>query len=141
MRARPGAGRGRLFEDFRDAEQAYYLRTGFFPIMHLVGVRRALADAHPWLVTSVLRAFVEAKRQAMQDLAQVNFLRVSAPWIAADHEQVRELMGADYWRYGVAANRAELEAMTRYAFDEGLTERKLTPEELFHPATLEAPAV
>ena len=77
----------------------------------------------------------------MQNLAQVNFLRMSAPWIAADPEQVRELMGADYWRYGAAANRAELEAMARYAFDERLTERKLTPEELFHPATLEAPAV
>jgi 4,5-dihydroxyphthalate decarboxylase len=133
-------GVGRLFEDFRAAEQAFYRQTGFFPIMHLVGVRRTLADAHPWLVTSVLRAFVEAKRQAMQELEQINFLRVSAPWIAADLDQVRALMGPDYWRYGVAANRAELEAITRYAFDEGLTARKLSPDELFHPATLEAAA-
>jgi 4,5-dihydroxyphthalate decarboxylase len=76
----------------------------------------------------------------MRDLEQINFLRVSAPWIAADLERVRELMGADYWPYGLAANRAELDAMTRYAFDEGLAARKLSPEELFHSATLEAAA-
>src|SRR5499426_165562 len=51
---------GWLFPDPTTAASDYYARTGIFPIMHMVGIRRALVDAHPWLPAAVLKAFGQA---------------------------------------------------------------------------------
>lgn len=125
----------RLWSDYRKEERRFYRDTGLFPIMHTVAVRRTLTERHPWLAESVFRAFSEAKRLAVWDLEQTNFLRVTLPWV--DLDEVRELMGHDFWRYGFEGNRAELEAVIRWSFDEGLATRELDPSELFHPSTLE----
>ena len=119
----------RLWPDHREEERRFYLDTRLFPIMHVVAVRRGLAERHPWLPANVLRAFVEAKRRAIHDLEQTNFLRVALPWI--DLENVRALMGDDYWPYGVDANRGELTSAARWSFEEGLSPRLLEPEDLF----------
>lgn len=123
----------RLWPDHRVAERAFYADTRLFPIMHVVAVRRELAERHPWLAPNVFRAFVEAKRQAIWELEQTNFLRVTLPWIELD--EARRLMGSDYWPYGLEPNRPELEAAARWSFEEGLAARSLMPDELFDPAT------
>jgi len=124
----------RLWPEHREEERRYYVDTGLFPIMHVVAVRRDLSERHPWLAASVLDAFAKAKDLAVRDLEQTNFLRVALPWVNLD--DVRGLMGRDYWPYGLEANRAELGAAARWSFDEGLAERRLDPSELFHPSTL-----
>src|SRR5262249_4296918 len=58
----------RLFPDHRAAEIDYFRRHQVFPIMHVVGIRRAVADTHPGLATSLFKAFGEAKRIAESDL-------------------------------------------------------------------------
>lgn len=125
----------RLWPDHRAEERRFYRDTGLFPIMHLVAVRRSLADRHPWLAANVFRGFAEAKRLAIHDLEQTNFLRVTLPWI--DLEEIRALMGEDYWPYGLAANRPELESAIRWSVEEGLSPRSLDPSKLFAPETLE----
>jgi len=125
----------RLWPDHREEERRFYRDTGLFPIMHVVAVRRTLADRHPWLAKNVFRAFGEAKRDAIRDLEQTNFLRVTLPWI--DLDEVRGSMGEDYWPYGVAANGAELAAAIRWSVAEGLSPRPLDPNELFHADALE----
>jgi 4,5-dihydroxyphthalate decarboxylase len=127
---------GRLFVDYRAAEEAYFRETGLFPLMHAIGIRRELAAQHPWLAVSVYKAFHEAKEICMRDLTMVNYLRSSLPWLADDVQRVQALMGRDYWRYGVAENRAELDAMCRYAFEDGLTPRMVEVEELFASSTM-----
>ncbi|HEX6581175.1 MAG TPA: ABC transporter substrate-binding protein, partial [Actinomycetota bacterium] len=124
----------RLWPDHREAERRYYRETGLFPIMHVVAVRRDLSERHPWLAPSVFDAFSEAKRLAIWELEQINFLRVTLPWV--DLDGVRDLMGRDFWAYGIEANRAELEAVTRWSFEEGLAGRRLEPSDLFHPSTV-----
>jgi 4,5-dihydroxyphthalate decarboxylase len=126
----------RLFADTRAAEEAYHRATGFFPIMHCIAVRRDVAAAHPDLPAALHRAFVEARAQALAELATVNVLRISLPWIVQEAARQTELMGGDPWPYGFARNRDELAAMCRYALADGLTARELAPEELFHPSTL-----
>jgi 4,5-dihydroxyphthalate decarboxylase len=126
----------RLFADPRAAEEAYHRATGFFPIMHCIAIRRDVADAHPALPAALCRAFAEAKAMALADLALTNVLRVSLPWIAYEARRQAEMMGGDPWPYGFARNRDELAAMCRYAGDDGLAQRPVAPEELFHPATL-----
>jgi 4,5-dihydroxyphthalate decarboxylase len=125
----------RLFADTRAAEEAYFGATGFFPIMHCIAIRRDVAEANPALPAAIFHAFAAAKAQALAELAMVNVLRVSLPWIAAETARQTEIMGGDPWPYGFARNRAELAAMCRYALADGLTTREVAPEELFHAAT------
>lgn len=127
---------GQLFPDYREAEKAYFRKTGFFPIMHLVGIRTELLEKHRWLANNVYEAFEEAKAIAMPKLGNFGAAKVTAPWIAAEIEETVKLMGEDYWPYGVEKNRAVLDAMTRYSWEQGLSPRKLEVDELFAPETL-----
>ncbi|MFZ3359877.1 MAG: ABC transporter substrate-binding protein [Xanthobacteraceae bacterium] len=127
----------RLFANTRAAEQAYYKKTGLFPIMHLVGIRKTLAENYPWLATSVFKAFCEAKALAMIDLRDVNALMVTLPWLEAETHETSAIMGEDFWKYGIAENLSEIEALTQYVHEQGLADRKVKVEELFHPSTFE----
>ena len=128
---------GRLFPDYRTAEKAYFKKTGMFPIMHLVGIRRSIVDRHPWLPVNVYNAFVKAKAICMEELDEVGHLFTTLPWPVAERDEVKALMGEDYWRYGVHENAREIDAMTRYSFDQGLSARRLTAEDLFAEPTFE----
>jgi 4,5-dihydroxyphthalate decarboxylase len=127
----------RLFPQFRDTERKYYEKTGLFPIMHLIGIKKTLTDAHPWLATSVYKAFVEAKAIAIERLHDVNALLTTLPWLVAETEQTEDVMGRDFWRYGIKENAKEIDALTTYAFEQGLVDRKLTARDLFHPSMFE----
>ncbi|HWN51238.1 MAG TPA: ABC transporter substrate-binding protein [Xanthobacteraceae bacterium] len=128
---------GRLFPDTRAAEIAYFKKTGLFPIMHLIGIRKTLLAQYPWLATSVYKAFCEAKALAMIDLRDVNALMVALPFLEAETLDTMAIMGNDFWRYGVHENKAEIDALTGYAHEQGLIDRKLAPEELFAPSMFE----
>ena len=126
---------GRLFPNYREVEEDYFRRTGIFPIMHIVGIRRELAERHPWLPLNVYKGFLDAKRIADKYLQEINFLAVTHPWMVAEHERLQALMGRDYWPYGLEANRRTLETLCRYSHEQGLSARRVTPEELFDPGT------
>ena len=130
----------RLFPDFEAAEQAYHAKTGFFPIMHLIGVRKSLVADNPALPGLLYQAFVEARDAAMDRLRKVwlgNANRLSLPWLNASMERTLAALGPDYWSYGFCANRAELEAVCRYSAEQFLAQRRVAPEELFPPSMLE----
>ena len=128
---------GRLFPDFRTVEKEYYRKTRMFPIMHLMGVRRDLAKKHPWLPGSIYKALRAARDIAYEDVARTAALSVTLPWVDAERRETVELMGADYWRYGVEECRHEIQALARYSYSHGLSERQMTPEELFAESTFE----
>jgi 4,5-dihydroxyphthalate decarboxylase len=127
----------RLFPNTRAAEQAYYKKTKLFPIMHLVGIRKPLAEKYPWLATSLYKAFCEAKALAMIDLRDVNALMVTLPWLEAETHETAAIMGEDFWKYGISENRPDIEALTQYVHEQGLADRKVKIEELFHPSTFD----
>ncbi len=131
----------RLFPDFEAAERDYAARTGFFPIMHLIGLRRSLAEEHPWLPRALYDGFVEARDLALERLRKVwqgNANRLSLPWLNASMEKTIATLGADYWSYGYSANRTELEAVCRYSVEQYLAERLVSPDEMFHPSVMES---
>jgi 4,5-dihydroxyphthalate decarboxylase len=133
VRGAPGVGR--LFANFGTDEEAYYRRTGIFPIMHLVGVRTDLADRHPWLPASLYKAFAAAKEITLATLDDANVLATSLPFQLWHAEQARRLMGGDWWPYGLAENTKTLEVFLGYHFEQGLSPRRLAPAELFAPST------
>src|SRR5262249_39945075 len=104
--------------------------------MHVMGVRKDVAEAHPWLPGSVYKAFCEAKAIATKELVKVGSVAVTVPWPEVDAQAIK-LMGKDFWRYGVAENAHEIETLARYAYEQGLTARLATAEDLFHPYTFE----
>jgi 4,5-dihydroxyphthalate decarboxylase len=130
-----------LFPDPTAAAKDYYARTGIFPIMHLVGVRKDLAEQHPWLPAAVLKAFEQAKAEGLRKLADTSATKVTLPFVEEQLKAAQELMGSDFWSYGVTANRIALDAFLKHHYAQGLSPRRLVVEELFHPATLETPKV
>jgi 4,5-dihydroxyphthalate decarboxylase len=104
--------------------------------MHLIGIRKSLVEKYPWLPTSAYKAFCEAKALAMLDLRDVNALAVTLPWLEAETNETSLIMGDDFWKYGAAENRPEIEALTQYLHEQGLVDRKVEIEELFHASTL-----
>jgi 4,5-dihydroxyphthalate decarboxylase len=127
----------RLYPDFRAAEQAYYSKTRVFPIMHAVAIRRDFVDANPELPKKLFSLYSQAKQAAYDDLETTTSLKVTLPWVTQEFESTRELMGDNFWSYGIKANRQELELVMRYIHEQGLAKRRLKVEEVFHPSTLE----
>ena len=127
---------GRLFVDYPAVEADYARRTGVFPIMHLIGIRREIAERDPGLCLRVCDAFEAARRYAVArtDESQAPF--TSLPWAPAEAERTRRILGGDFWRYGVDANRPAIEALCRYSRAQGIAPRAVTVDELFAPATL-----
>jgi 4,5-dihydroxyphthalate decarboxylase len=119
------------------AAKDYYKRTGIFPIMHLVGVRRTLAEQHPWLPGAVFKAFSEAKDVALDYLSDTSATKVTLPFVEERLAEARALMGEDFWSYGLDANRQTLENFLKHHHAQGLSARPVMPEELFHPGTHE----
>jgi 4,5-dihydroxyphthalate decarboxylase len=132
-----GDGIRPLFPDAPAAERAYAQRTGLFPIMHLVAVRRELAERHPWLANELAAAFEEAKQAAYRRANNPRWLPLA--WGEQALAEQRETLGADPWRNGVEGNLPELRTALRYAHEQGLTDRALDPAELFWPTTRDRP--
>jgi ABC-type nitrate/sulfonate/bicarbonate transport system substrate-binding protein len=131
---------GRLFEDYEAVERAYFRRTGIFPIMHTVVVRRDLAAAHPEVVRAVYQGFCDAKRVAAEQYVEAmtfNNMATMIPWFSKLLEEDRSLLGEDWWPYGMQANRNAVDAILRYHHEQGLTRRRLTCEDIFVPELLE----
>ena len=128
---------GWLFRDPVAAGKDYYRRTGIFPIMHVTGVRRRLVEEHPWLPAAVLKAFEQAKAKCLEELEDTATSKCTLPFVDEQLKAARELMGHDFWSYGLASNRKVLETFLRRHHDEGLSPRLVRPEEMFHPSTHE----
>jgi 4,5-dihydroxyphthalate decarboxylase len=121
----------RLFENYGDVEVDYYRRTGIFPIMHMVALRRDRYDAHPFIGQSLYAAFERSKELAYEGLNEIGALRVLMPLLPYYWEATKRVFGDDPWPYGVEANRPTLEALVRYLRHDGLISRAIPIEELF----------
>ena len=128
----------RLFENYVEVERAYYRKTRIFPIMHTIAIRREVYEANPWIAQSLYKAFVESQRRTYQDLSETAALKGMLPWLTAHVEEARREMGDDWWSYGLAPNRQVLDTFLRYHHEQGLSKRRLTPDDLFAKETLEA---
>ena len=129
---------GRLFRDSFAAADAYYRRHGVFPIMHVLALRRSLAEDHPWLPGALLKAFTRAKDMAQAALGDTSAAKATLPFLEDNLERARSLMGTDFWSYGVAGNEKTLDTFLGYHHAQGLSPRRVRVEELFHSATLES---
>lgn len=127
----------RLFSYTKQTERAYFKKTGIFPIMHAVAIKTELVEKYPWLPEEVFNAYSTAKAQHFMELKKVGWAYSSLLWFAQEFEETIKLMGNNYWSYGIQTNRKALETLFRYTNEQGLCNRELTIEELFHPTSIE----
>ena len=126
----------RLYPDYRAAERDYYGKTGIFPIMHALGIRRDIYDNNRWLAASLYKAFLKAKRLADAEFVETTALKIGLPWVTAEYEATTAAMGSDFWSYGVDANRGTLATMARYSYEQGLAVRLVDVDEMFAEGNL-----
>ena len=126
----------RLFPDYRSTERAYFSKTGIFPIMHAVAIKKSLAKKNPWVIEAVFKAYSQSKQMAYNYMAKAAWAYDSLPWFGQEFEETRALMGDNYYSYGIKPNSKALKALFRYSHQQGLCKKELTIEELFEPASL-----
>ena len=129
----------RLFEDYETVERAYFQRTGIFPIMHTVVVRKELAAEHPAIVQAVYKGFCQAKDSMTGQYIKgmtFNNMATMLPWFSKLVEADRSLLGDDWWPYGMEPNRKAVDAVLRYHHEQGLTKRRFKCEDIFVPELL-----
>ena len=120
----------RLFSDHKAEEMAYFKRTGIFPIMHVLGLRKLLADEHPWLAVNLFKAFNEAKSIAMKRMANPRIVPLA--WYRAAWEEQERVLGPDPWEYGLSErNRKVLETLVGYSHEQGLIKKRPALDQLF----------
>lgn len=118
----------RLFPDYRQVEADYYNNTGIFPIMHLVVMKEEVYRQYPWAAPSLYKALLQAREMAMTSLQASAALPVMLPWAGEELAKTLDLMGNDYWPYGLDANRETIKVLIRY-----MKEQKLLPQEFNMP--------
>jgi 4,5-dihydroxyphthalate decarboxylase len=127
----PYGGVRRLFDEPRAVELDYFRSTGIFPAMHVLVVKRPIAEAHPELPMALYRAFAEAQRLARADLFDSTALDTLLPWQLEELLDTERTLGGDLWASGVAANRPMLEQVVAYSLADRLIATPFTVEDLF----------
>lgn len=128
----------RLFPNYGEVERHYFRQTGIFPIMHVIVIRREVYEANRWIAQSLYKAFLEAQRRSYEDLRENVVLKTMLPWLNSNVDEARDLMGEDFWPYGVERTQTTLSTLLRYSREQGLTASAMAPQDLFAPETLEA---
>jgi 4,5-dihydroxyphthalate decarboxylase len=122
----------RLFPNFREVEKQYYQRTGIFPIMHLVAIRKDVYERHPFIASSLYKAFCESKQRAISAITK-SPRDTMLPWMVADLEEIDEVFGQDFWPYGVEPNRHTLQTLVSYMVEQSLIAGPISADDLFVP--------
>jgi 4,5-dihydroxyphthalate decarboxylase len=123
----------RLFPNFREVEKDYYRRTGIFPIMHLVAIKRDVYERNPFIGQSLYRAFCESKRVALDKMRNLAALRYMLPWLTDDLDELESVFGGDPWSYGLKTNRKTISTLITYMTEQGLLKAEYPVDDLFVP--------
>lgn len=120
----------RLFADPQAEEAQFYKNNGYWPIMHVVALRNSSVEAMPELPRLLMQTFASAHKIVHQYMNDPNWSRLA--WTKYTRERESLEMASNPWPLGVAGNRANLERFIGYSHDQGIIDRKIAVEELFH---------
>ena len=127
----------RMFEDYATTETDYVRRTGIFPIMHLLGIRRELVREQPELVIKICQGFEAARAYSLDRLGEHQAPYTMLPWGARQADVAKAMIGTGFWSYGVEPNKQAIDALCRYSHVQGISPRQLSAEELFAPQAVD----
>lgn len=116
-----------LFPNAAELEADWYKRTGIYPMHGTIVVKDSVLKDHPWIATSLFKAFSRAKDEWLASLDAQAADNASNKKYAA----LRKIVGADPLPYGMRPNLATIAALEEMAFKQGLTPRRMRMDELF----------
>jgi 4,5-dihydroxyphthalate decarboxylase len=118
----------RLFVDPQAEEERYLREQGYFPIMHVLAFKNELAARYPGLPRALYSIFEQARERAARRWVDPNWSMLM--WGRRELERQETLCAFDPWKNGLEANRKNIEHFALHSYEQGLTQRQLTPEEL-----------
>ena len=121
----------RLFENYREEEENYFKRSGVFPIMHVIAMRRDILREFPWIARNLYIAFDESRRRSVGRMLEGSVSRYPIPWMLDIAEKMRDLFKGDFYPYGIEENRVTLEAFLKWSFEQGIAKKHVRPEDIF----------
>jgi 4,5-dihydroxyphthalate decarboxylase len=121
----------RLFPNYLEMEEQYYTRTKIWPIMHVIAIKRAILDQHPWIAGSLYNAFNESKNRALSRMFEQSVSRYPLPWLTTYARRMRDMFGGDPFPFGIEENRPTFEQFLRYTHEQGIAHRHAKVEEIF----------
>jgi 4,5-dihydroxyphthalate decarboxylase len=121
----------RLYPDYRAQEMDCHAATGIYPIMHVIAMRRVVFERYPWVAMNLFKAFDEARRRSLERIRDLTASRIPVPWAASIAGEWSRNFGDDPFPYGLEQNRRTLDAFCRFAHAQGVTAKKLAPDDLF----------
>ena len=121
----------RLFPDYLEMEEEYFAKTKVWPIMHIIAMKRSIAEEHPWVARNLYNAFQESKRRSIERLLDPAVSRYPLAWMPTYARKMRDLFGGDPFPYGIEENRATWEQMALYTHQQGIAHRRFKPQEIF----------
>ena len=121
----------RLYPDYLEMEEEYYAKTHIWPIMHIIAMQKSILDENPWIARNLYNAFLESKRRSIERLMDPAVSRYPLAWLPTYARKMRDLFDGDVFPYGIDENRATLEALTKYTFQQGIAHRHMAVEDMF----------
>jgi len=126
----------RLFPNYVELEKEFYKRTGIYPIMHLIAIRKRVYERYPFVASSLYSAFCKSKAIALEKMLNLRALRYMTPFLMRDVDEIFEIFGGDPWPYGLEPNRRTLKAFVTYLVDQSLIAAPVRVDDLFVPNLL-----
>ena len=121
-----------LFPNYREEEESYFNKTGIFPIMHTIAIRRDIFEKNPWVAQNLLTAFEEAKTRSLKRISNFTVSQLPIAWAYYDGPEMnKKLFGDNFWPYGIEPNRKTLEAFLQFGYEQGTLHKKISVEDLF----------
>jgi len=129
----------RLFPNFREVEEDYFLKTKIFPIMHTFVLRADIYEKYPWAARSLYQALCQAKDKTFENLLYMGAPPVSLPWFFHEMEHTIKIMERNFWPYGFEPNKHAIAKLVQYMKKQKLIPESFPPEieSLFAENTLE----
>lgn len=125
-----------LWPDYHTVEMDYFERTGIFPIMHLIVIKKEIYERHPWVAVSLFKAFSRAKAMCQEKIFTLSAPKYMVPGVEKLYKDIVAKMGLDYWSYGYEPNRKVLETFAQYIYEQSMTSTLVDPKDVFCPSTL-----
>jgi 4,5-dihydroxyphthalate decarboxylase len=119
----------RLFADSKTVEQDFFRRTGVFPTSHAITFHSSYLERYPAAAQEMFNACLAAKNLALRDDADATYSNFA--WNRQVWEEQQAVLGADPWKFGIKGNEKALDALIRYADEQGLLAKRMTIADLF----------
>ncbi|WP_353233418.1 hypothetical protein [Diaphorobacter ruginosibacter] len=115
-----------LVADAASVERRWFERTGIYPIHGVIVVRNEVLERHPGIGLALYGHFTRSKDAYLQSLES----RAEPSGDDRRYLKLRQYVG-DPLPYGFAENQASLQALIRYAHQQGLVGGEVAAEDIF----------